>query len=156
MKDAIVAFKQDACHQLHEGLLSRPPHLQGFTDAFPIGSIIGLELKDFVSFHRLVVKASKNRVLAKVFDFVAGDGTKFDAIYDHAAQFQAYLAQDKDLPDNGDRKYLTLLNPVVSKVYQGLLDLRDILTTHGPSHVIDTLKLISAYLHLARFNRINQ
>ncbi len=85
---------------------------------------------DLASFHRLVVKASKNREFAKLFDFIAEDGTKFDAIYDHAARFQAYLAQDEDLPDNEDRKYLTLKNPVVSKVYQGLLDLQDILTTH--------------------------
>ena len=71
-------------------------------DAFPISSIIGLELKDFAGFHRLVVKASKNRELAKLFDFVAEDGTTFDAIYDQAARVQAYLAQDKDLPDNED------------------------------------------------------
>jgi len=115
-----------------------------------------LELKGFVSFYRLVVKASKNRGLAKLFDFVAGDGTTFEAIYDQAARFQAYLAQDEDLPDNEDRKYLTQKKHVVSKVYQGLLELQNILTTHGPSHVRYTFKLICAYLHLTRFKRINQ
>ncbi len=64
----------------------------------------------------------------KLFDFVAEHGATFDAIYEHSARFQTYLAQEVDHPDQYDRR-LTIDNQVVNKVYKSLLQLRDIMTT---------------------------
>ena len=64
----------------------------------------------------------------KLFDFVAEDGATFDAIYEHSARFQTYLAQEVDHPDQYDRT-LTIHNQVVNKVYKSLLQLQEIMTT---------------------------
>ena len=82
-----IKMKQDLCYQLHEGLSSRSTHLQGITDAVDITSILGLDKEDFVAFHRLAEKASKNKEFSKLFDLAAEDGATFDAIYDHCARF---------------------------------------------------------------------
>ncbi len=66
--------------------------------------------------------------MAKVFDFVGTDGATFDAISEHSARFQVYLAREKDLLDNPNR-ILKLANPVVFKVYNGLLLLQHIMTS---------------------------
>ncbi len=57
----------------------------------------------------------QKKELAKLFDFFAEDGATFDAIYEHSARFQTYLAQKVDHPDQYDRT-LTLDNQVVNKV----------------------------------------
>ena len=129
VRAAIFELKQAAYNQLHTGLPSRPPHLQGITDSLPICSALGLEVKDFVSFHKLAIKAAQKKQMAKLFDFVGKDGFTFDAIYDHTARFQTYLAQAADHPEYEDR-VLALTNPVVLKVYTALLELQVILTTH--------------------------
>ena len=75
-------------YPLNEGLGLRPAHLQGITDAFPIGSVIGVEEEDFIAFHILVVKAANNKELAQLFDFVdEADGSTFVAIYSQTARF---------------------------------------------------------------------
>ena len=56
-KAGITKMKQDLYYQLHEGLTSRPAHLQGITDAVPITNILGLDKEDFIAFHRLAEKA---------------------------------------------------------------------------------------------------
>ena len=56
-KAGILKMKQDLYYQLHEGLRSRSPHLQGITDAISITRILGLDKEDFVAFHRLAEKA---------------------------------------------------------------------------------------------------
>ena len=127
-KDDTVKLKQALYHQLHAGLSERLVHLQGITDAVIICNILRLDRKDFVAFHRLAEKASKKKELSKLFDFVAEDGATFDAIYEHSARFQTYLAQEVDLPEQVERT-LTIENEVVKKVYEGLLELQDILTT---------------------------
>jgi hypothetical protein len=124
-----VELKQKVHYQLNEGLSLRPRHQQGITDALHIGSAIGVDQDDFIAFHRLVVKAAKNNELAQLFDFVdEADGSTFVAIPSHTARFQTYLAQDEDHPDDASRT-LTLKNPIVSKIYEGLLKLRLILST---------------------------
>ena len=125
----VVELKQKAYYQLNEGLNLRPTLQQGITDALPIGIVIGVDQDDFIAFHRLVVKAAKNKELAQQFDFVAAaDGSTFVAIPSHTARFQTYLAQDEDHPNDFPRT-LTLRNPIVSKIYEGLLKLRQILST---------------------------
>lgn len=127
-KERTVQLKESMYYQLHEGLRLRPVHLQGITDAVNISSILGLDRKNFVAFHRLTKKAAKKKEMAKLFDFVAEDGATFDAIYEHSARFQTYLAQDVDHPDQFDRT-ISINNQVVNKVYKSLLQLQDILTT---------------------------
>jgi hypothetical protein len=61
-KERTVQLKQSLYYQLHEGLRSRPVHLQGITDAVDISSVLGLDRKDFVAFHRLAEKAAKKGV----------------------------------------------------------------------------------------------
>ena len=121
-KDDTVKLKQALYHQLHAGLSERHVYLQGITDAVSICNILGLDQKDFVAFHRLAEKASKKKELSKLFDFVAEDGATFDAIYEHSARFQTYLAQEVDLPEQVERT-LTIENEVVKKVYEDLLEL---------------------------------
>jgi hypothetical protein len=114
---------------MNEGLALRPAHLQGITDAFPIGSVIGVEDEDFISFYRLVVKAANIKELVQLFDFVdKADGSTFVAIYSQTGGFQTFLAQDDDHLDASPRT-LTLKNPDVSKIYEGLLKLRRVLST---------------------------
>ncbi len=94
--DALANLKQKAHWQMNGGLSSRPIQLQGITDPFPIGSVIGVEYGDFLSFHSLVVKASKNIELVQLFDFFADNGSTFVAIEAHIARFQTILAQEED------------------------------------------------------------
>ncbi len=108
-KERTVQLKQSLHHQLHEGLRLRPVHLQGITDAVDISSILGMDRKVFVAFHRLAEKAVKRKELDKLFDFVADDGATFDAIYEHSARFQTYLAQEVDHLDQYNRT-LTIHN----------------------------------------------
>ena len=75
------------------------------------------------------MKASKNNELAQLFDFVADDGSTFVAIEAHTARFQNILAQEEDHTDGMARWTLTLENPIVSKIYQGLLTVRKVLST---------------------------
>jgi hypothetical protein len=70
------------------------------------------------------MKASKNNELAQLFDFIANDGSTFVAIEAHTALFQTYLAQGEDHTDGIATRTLTLEDPIVSKIYQGLLKLR--------------------------------
>ncbi len=56
-----------------------------------------------------------------MFDFVAEDGATFDAIYEHNARFQTYLAQEEDLHVEQQDRTLSIHNQVVFKVYEGLL-----------------------------------
>ncbi len=83
-----IKMKRDLYYQLHEGLSSRPAHLQGITDAVNITSISGLDKEDFVAFHRLAEKASKHKEFSKLFHFSAEDGATFDAIYDHCVPYR--------------------------------------------------------------------
>lgn len=126
-KAGIIKMKQDLYYQLHEGLSARPAHLQGITDAVSITSILGLDKEDFVAFHRLAEKASKNKELNKLFDFVAEDGATFDAIYDHCARFQTVLSHEADLPLEQKDRTLSMGNPVVQKVIRGLLSLQEMM-----------------------------
>ena len=98
-KEDTVTLKQALYHQLHAGLSERPVQLQGITNAVSISSILGLEREDFVAFHRLAEKGPKKKEMSKLFDFVAEDGATFDAIYEHSARFQTYLAQEVDHPE---------------------------------------------------------
>ena len=106
-----------------------PIQLQGITDPFSIGSVIGVENDDFLGFHSLVVKSSKNNELAQLFVFVADDGSTFFAIEAHTARFQSILAQEEDHIDGMATWTLTLENPIVYKIYQGLLTLRKVMST---------------------------
>ncbi len=125
----VVELKQKVHYQLNEGWNLRHAHKQGITDAFPIGNVIRVDEDEFIAFHRLVAKAANNKELAQLFDFVdASDGSTFVVIPSHTAKFQTFLAQDEDHPDDSPRT-LTLRNPVVSKIYEGLLKLRQILST---------------------------
>jgi hypothetical protein len=54
-------------YQLNEGLTLRHAHKQGIIDAFPIGSVFGVDEDDFIAFHRLVVNVANNKVLAQLF-----------------------------------------------------------------------------------------
>ncbi len=97
----VVELKHKVHYQLSEGLNLTLALKQGITDALPIGSVIGVDYDDFNAFHRLVVKAAKNKELAQLFDFVdAADGSTFEAIPSHTARFQTCLAQDEDHPDD--------------------------------------------------------
>ena len=128
--DAVANLKQKAHWQLNGGLSSRPIQLQGITDPLPIGSVIGVEYDEFISFHSLVEKASKNNELAQLFEFVAEDGSTFVANEAHTARFQNILAQEEDHIDGmAATRILTLENPIVSKIYQGLVKLRNIFST---------------------------
>jgi hypothetical protein len=55
---------------LNEGLSLRHVRTQDITDAFLIGSVIGVDLDYFIAFHRCVVKAAKNKDFAQLFAFV--------------------------------------------------------------------------------------
>jgi hypothetical protein len=52
-KAGTIKMKQYLYYQLHEGLSSRPTHLQGITYAVSITIILGLDKEDFVAFYRL-------------------------------------------------------------------------------------------------------
>jgi len=76
------------------------------------------------------MKAAKRKRLSKLFDFASKDGSTFRAIGDHIARFQVELAPEDDhVEGDVDTRVLSLKNPVVSKVYNGLLLLRKFLTT---------------------------
>ena len=68
-------------------------------------------------------EGGKKKELAKLFDFVAEDGATFDAIYEHSARFQTYLAQDVDHPDQFVRT-ISIDNQVVNKVYKSLFSFK--------------------------------
>jgi len=81
-------LKQEVRYQLNEGLGLKPAHLQGITDAFLIGSVIGVEDEDFIAFRCLVVKAANNKESAQLFDFVdKANGSTLIAIYSQTARF---------------------------------------------------------------------
>ena len=95
-KEAIVKFKQAVYLQLHEDLSKRPIQLRGITDALELGPIMGVDKEEFIAFHKLAVKASKQGELSKLFDFVDKDGRTFVAILDHTARYQTYLNEEDD------------------------------------------------------------
>ena len=125
-KDSTSKFKQADYAQLNNDLDERPPHLRGITDALDICSVIGVDREDFIAFHKLAIKASKQGELAKLFDFIDEDGRTFVAIHAHTARFHTYL-DEEDLPEQ--RRELSLKNPCVSKIYEGMVELQKILTT---------------------------
>ena len=93
------------------------------------GNSIDWLLAVWFRIHRSVF-ASKNNELAQLFDFVANDGSTFVAIEAHTARFQTILAQEEDHIDGmAATRKIRLENPIVSKIYQGLLKLRNILST---------------------------
>ncbi len=74
-----------------------------------------------IEYHRLATKAAKKKQLSKLFDFVAKDGSTFRAIGDHKARFQVELAQEDDFAEGTEAtRVVSLQNPVVSKVYEGI------------------------------------
>ena len=74
-----------------------------------------MDKKDFLALHMMIEKASKNKELAKLFDFAGTDGATFDAIWKYSARFETYLTREEDHPNNPNR-ILKLANPVVFKV----------------------------------------
>ena len=124
-KDATSKFKQAVYAQLHNDLDERPPYLRGITDALDICHFTGVDREDFIVFHKLAVKASKHGKQAKLFDFIDEDGRTFVAIHVHNARFQTYL-DEEDLLEQ--RRELSLKNPRVSKIYEGMVELQKILT----------------------------
>jgi hypothetical protein len=129
-KESIVELKKLAQFQLHDGLNERLPYLRGITDPLPICKAIGVDKEDFIEFHKLAINAAKRNQLSKLFDFVGKDGSTFRAIGGHTARFQVELAPEEDhVEGDPETRVLSLTNPVVSKVYNGLLLLRKIFTT---------------------------
>ncbi len=123
-------MKKLAQFQLHDGLNERLPYLRGITDPLQICKAIGVDKEDFFEFHRLAMKVAKREQLSKLFDFVSKDGSAFRAIGDHTAKFQVELAPEEDHVEGDiDTRVLSWKNPVVSKVYNVLLLLRNIFTT---------------------------
>jgi hypothetical protein len=119
-------FKCLVRHQLHEGLSSRPEHLRGITDAIPLGRVLRLEESDFHAFHAVTLEAAGKQELTRLFDFVGEDGKTFVASHAHTARFQSYLTEgDFD----GHSRTMSIANPIVNKIYLGLLQLQILLTT---------------------------
>ncbi len=93
--------------------------------------------------------AAKIKQLSKFFDFVSKDGSTFRAIGDHTSRFQVELAQEEDhVEGDVDTRVLSLKNPVVSKVYNGLPFLRKIFTTKVYAiKCVDTGEVIRPIYH---------
>ena len=76
------------------------------------------------------MNAAKRKQVSKLFDFVGKNGSTFRAIGGHAARFQVEFAPEEDhVEGDANTRVLSLKNPVVNKVYNGLLLLRKIFTT---------------------------
>jgi len=125
-KEASINLKQAVYAQLKKDLENSAINLRGITIVLEISRAIGVDREEFLAFHKLVVKASRQGELAKLFDFVDEDGRTFVAIEAHTARFQTYL-DEEDLPDQ--KRELSLTNPIVSKIYKDMVKLQKILTT---------------------------
>ena len=126
LKRETIRFKCMVRDQIHEGLSKRQGHLCGITDAIPISRIIGVNIGDFIAFHKSVVETAQKQELTKLFDYVDVEGETFVARADHTARLKSYLTEGDF---KGEVGTLSRSNGIVNFVYKGLLKLQKMLTS---------------------------
>ena len=121
-----MRYALEVYNQLHSDLKSRAARLQGITDAISNKQCYWCGHEEISRFAHFLRRRQKE--MAKLFAYVGTDGATFDAIWEHSARFHTYLAREEDL-QNYLNRILKLANPVVFKVYKGLLLLQHTLTS---------------------------